>query len=377
MQPAAQAAASPPPSAAESVREGVFQPLWINGLLLLVRRVSISGEDYAQGCWLDWDELRPWLLDSVGDLLPNASLEPADAATLVDGGERRLAGLPIRLVASPGRDMVTPRSPQIWMPLAAAWACVILAAVAVGMVLFGTVALSERRAAFVSAVTHELRTPLTTFRLYTEMLAGGMVRNAEKRQGYLATLHTEALRLGHLVENVLAYARLERNRAPICRERIGLPDFLARVADRFKERAEQAGMELVVEAAAIDRSDGPESASHALRVDAQALEQILFNLIDNACKYAQTSTDRRIHLRVNQVAQAIEFQVRDHGPGLGPAEHRRLFRPFHKSAREAADTAPGVGLGLALSRRLARAIGGKLRLTPCDDGACFTLTLRT
>jgi signal transduction histidine kinase len=345
--------------------------------LLLVRRVSISGADYAQGCWLNWNELRPWLLDTVSDLLPAASLEPVDAATPAGGGERRLAGLPIRLVASPAGAITEPRSPQVWMPLVVAWSCVLLAALAVGVVLFGTVALSERRAAFVSAVTHELRTPLTTFRIYTEMLAGGMVHNTEKRQGYLATLHTEALRLGHLVENVLAYARLERNRAPICRERISLPDFLARVAERFKERAEQAGMELAVEAAAVYRSDGSAPTSHALLVDAQALEQILFNLIDNACKYAQASTDRRIHLRVSQVARAIEFQVRDHGHGLGPAERRRLFRPFHKSAREAADTAPGVGLGLALSRRLAHAIGGELRLAPCDDGACFRLTLRT
>ncbi len=73
--------------------------------------------------------------------------------------------------------------------------------------------LSERRRIFVSAVTHELRTPLTTFRLYTDMLADGMVSGEEKRRSYLERLRGEAQRLSHLVENVLFYARLESGRA--------------------------------------------------------------------------------------------------------------------------------------------------------------------
>jgi len=69
--------------------------------------------------------------------------------------------------------------------------------------------------------------------------------------------------------------------------------------------------------------------------------------------------------------------VRDHGPGVTPIDARRLFRPFHKSAAAAAASQPGVGLGLALSRRLARDMGGDLQLDPqVGDGACFVLVLR-
>jgi len=69
--------------------------------------------------------------------------------------------------------------------------------------------------------------------------------------------------------------------------------------------------------------------------------------------------------------------MRDHGPGIEPREARRLFRPFTKSARDAANSAPGVGLGLALCRRLARAMGGELDLASVPGaGACFTLRLR-
>ena len=84
---------------------------------------------------------------------------------------------------------------------------------AIGLVLGGALSLSERRGTFVSAVTHELRTPLTTFRLYTEMLDEGMVASGESQRNYMKTLRSEADRLGHLVENVLSFARLERGRA--------------------------------------------------------------------------------------------------------------------------------------------------------------------
>jgi signal transduction histidine kinase len=245
---------------------------------------------------------------------------------------------------------------------------VLLAAAAVGLLLWGTVALSERRGDFVSAVTHELRTPLTTFRMYSEMLAEGMVADEAKRRRYLLTLRAEAQRLSHLVENVLAYARLERGRALRRAETVPVADLLARLRDRLAERAAQARMELVVEAA--------EDGGLAVKADASAVEQVLFNLVDNACKYAATAEDKRIHVVVGKTDGAVALRVCDHGPGIPPADARRLFRAFSKSAKEAANSAPGVGLGLALSRRLARDMGGNLRLEAHPSGgACFVLTL--
>ena len=86
--------------------------------------------------------------------------------------------------------------------------------------------------------------------------------------------------------------------------------------------------------------------------------------------------DRRIHLDVAPAGRWLALTVRDHGPGLHPKVVRRLFRPFSKSAHDAAQSAPGVGLGLALSRRLARVLGGDLRLEENgSSGAAFTLTI--
>ena len=106
------------------------------------------------------------------------------------------------------------------------------------------------------------------------------------------------------------------------------------------------------------------------------IEQILFNLVDNSCKYAAQAEDRRIHLEMSVANGDAVLSVRDHGPGISRNEAGSLFHPFRKSAKHAAETAPGVGLGLALSRKLARRMGGRLRInTAVTDGACFELRI--
>jgi signal transduction histidine kinase len=216
-------------------------------------------------------------------------------------------------------------------------------------------------------VTHELRTPLTTFRLYTEMLDEGMITSLDSQRSYLKTMRAEADRLGHLVENVLSFARLERGRATAGHEVVAPGELLDRLVPRLALRARQAGMELIV---------SPANPGANVRVDISVVDQILSNLVDNAVKYGGNAPDRRIHLDVAPEGRWLALTVRDHGPGLHPTVIRRLFRPFSKSARDAAQSAPGVGLGLALSRRLARALGGDLRLRENGSvGASFTLTI--
>jgi signal transduction histidine kinase len=213
--------------------------------------------------------------------------------------------------------------------------------------------------------------------MYTEMLREGMVSDEEKRRRYLQTLGAEAERLAHLVENVLGYARLERGRPANRVRRVRLGDLLGGLEPRLRARTEQAGMALEV--------DLPEAVAEApVKADPAAVEQVLFNLVDNACKYAARADDRRVRLAVSAEDGRVALRVCDHGPGVAPDVRGRLFRPFSKSARQAAATAPGVGLGLALSRRLARGMGGDLRLEapaprdaggPAAPGACFVLTL--
>jgi signal transduction histidine kinase len=345
---------------------GVSRPVWVGTNLLFVRQVVIDGKPFVQGCWLNWPKIKEMLLAEAGRL-PGADLIPVhDAAQ--GNPARMLATLPVQLVVD---QIVSP--PPSWSPirlsLLYAWVCLLVAMLAVAALLIGLLRLSERRGAFVSAVTHELRTPLTTFRMYSEMLSEEMVPDAARRKEYLQTLRAEADRLWHLVENVLAFARLERGRRNSGRERLSVESLFDRIAPRLSDHARQAEMELT---AAVD----PSARGRILSTNTGAVEQILFNLVDNACKYASHGQQPSIEISVAGDARQIHFRVRDHGPGISPRSLRRLFKPFSKTAEEAADSAPGIGLGLALCRRLARDLGGQLSThNPTDGGAVFTLTL--
>jgi signal transduction histidine kinase len=357
-----------PSSGRSAVQQGPLHVVWIGPALVLARRVRVEEGTFLQGCWLDWDVIRRDLVASAADLLPNASLEPVPTpapGSLVPA--RMLASIPARLVPGSAPDEPEPNWSPVRLSLWIAWGCLTLAAVSVAWVLRGALSLSERRGTFVSAVTHELRTPLTTFRLYSEMLDEGMVPSGDSQRSYLKTLRSEADRLGHLVENVLAFARLERGRAADGREIIAPADLLDRLVPRLAARIQQAGMELMV---------SPSDFQTNVRVDLSVVDQILSNLVDNAVKYAGSAADRRIHLELAPAGRWLSLTVRDHGPGLPPRVIRKLFRPFSKSAHDAAQSAPGIGLGLALSRRLARALGGDLRLRENGPlGASFALTV--
>jgi signal transduction histidine kinase len=354
-----------PGALAVNIREGPMTALWHGEMLLLARRIKLDERDYVQGCLLDWSAIRGGLVTASRELLPNADFRPAplDPSRIEAAHVQRLAALPIEVL--PGDVPVN--APGGLSPLRAtlyvAWACMALVAGSLAFVLRRTLALSARREEFVSAVTHELRTPLTTFRMYTEMLQSGRVKDEAARSDYYNTLHNEALRLGHLVENVLAYARLERGRRQDRIEQISLSRLMERATERLAQRTVQAGVEL----------DVSPSAAIEVEADPGAVEQILFNLVDNACKYAPGS---RLAISSDVADTEVHIRVRDHGPGISRADAAKLFQPFRKSAQQAANSAPGVGLGLALSRRLARAMGGELALeSGVRDGCSFLLTL--
>lgn len=353
----------------ESVTPGAMQPMWIDDTLILARRIHANGQDYVQGCWLDWPGLTNTLTDCVRDLWPDAPprLLPSPTA---DPRGHNLASLPVRLIPQAVRFERSSGISAVRILLCVAWAGMILATAAVAVLLYGVVGLSERRAMFVSAVTHELRTPLTTFKLYSEMLAAGMVRDEATRGQYLKTLCSEANRLGHLIENVLSYSRLERGSARASIETVSAGDLLNRITPRLEERAAQAGLTLLTD---IDAGAG----SALLHIDTTGVEQILFNLIDNACKYASAGTAPLLHLQAQQPENGtVAIRVRDHGPGLCADAMKRLFQPFGKSAQRAANGPPGVGLGLALSRRLSRSLGGSLELIQTGpEGTVFELRL--
>ena len=359
-----------------------FHPIWLGEDLFIVREVAVAGSLRHQGVWLKAEVLADHLLGVIGHLLPEARLEPlleisaSSPAGVFDPRLDELSNDPLALVTLPWR-LRAGEDPVIagigWsalrISLMAGWVTLLLALLASAALMGGVLKLSERRATFVSSVTHELRTPLTTFHLYSDMLAEGMVKEESRQKEYLTTMRREAERLNHLVENVLSYSRVERGSARAEHQKITLQGLVDRMLPRLNERVRKDGAELEVllthgEEAQID-------------TDLTAVEQIVFNLIDNACKYGLPEEGARVvRLRASNGGRSSRIEICDGGSGIDRADEKKLFRPFHKSARDAAHSKPGVGLGLALCKRLARELGGDLTLEDREaEGACFVLKL--
>lgn len=263
----------------------------------------------------------------------------------------------------------------------------VLAGVLVAAILSGGTLLlrqarrSEEEAAqktsFVANVSHEFKTPLTTIRLYAELLEQGRVSDESKRAEYLRTIGRETLRLARLVNNVLDFSRLEQGGKRLERVELDLRAELTRLLDVHALRVADGGLRLIRELPA-----GPLS----VETDRDALEQILINLLDNACKYAAAGGEVSVsltafpddpvcHLISEKPVRAI-VRVGDRGPGV-PAEHRkRIFDKFHRVDDTLTAEKGGAGLGLSIARQLARSLGGDLTYSDrAGGGAEFVLTL--
>jgi signal transduction histidine kinase len=348
-------------------------PVWLTGAdgedhLLFVRTVKVEDRELCQGVVVDVPQLEQELLAEVADLFPLARLLPMREA-VPPRPERTMAALPFEL--DPG-VLRRPAGSPGWTPLrvglALSWAAALVALLAVGLGGWSLWDLSERRMRFVSAVTHELRTPLTTLQLYLDMLTGGMVRDEQQREEYLRTLHAESDRLSRLVGNVLDFSRLEKQRPMLVWADVSVADVLAHLEAAWKPRCQNTGKELIVENAV-----GPGVLLHT---DAALLQQIVGNLLDNACKYSREAEDHRLWLRLRTEDGSLVVEVEDRGPGIPPGERRTIFRAFRRGRR--ADAPPGgVGLGLSLAQRWTRLLGGRLNLgpTPVAGGACFRLVV--
>lgn len=363
-------------SAATGDGVGPLVPVWVDAgggddLLVYARRVRRAGSGGVQGVFVEWPALQRQLLALVEDLFGADGLRLCRCERPTpDEQPSMLASLPARLVVTAASTTIESELP-IAAILWTTWGVTLLGLAVLGFTLRTAIGYGERRARFASAVTHELRTPLTTFQLYSEMLADGLVTEPAAQREYLTTLQRESSRLARVVENVLVWSRLEEGRFASRRERTVVGDLVDRFAPTLGQRLGEVGMTLAVEFA----GDGARDA--VLATDADAVGQVLFNLVDNAAKYARGAADPVVRLEVARRGETIELRVCDRGPGIAAQHRQRVFVPFDRGAVPASSNdVPGVGLGLPLARGLARDLGGDLRLADAaGGGACFVLEL--
>jgi signal transduction histidine kinase len=210
--------------------------------------------------------------------------------------------------------------------------------------------LARLRTQFVASVSHELRTPLAQISMFSETLLLGRERSLDERQHFLSVIFREARRLRNLVESVLRFSRAEAGaelpRAPA--EPRDVAEEARDAVRTFSPLAAAAGVDV-----RTDLADG----SVAL-VDPDALRQVLLNLLDNAVKFGPEG--QSVTVGVARANGDVVVSVADEGPGIPPAERRKVFAPFARGAQSHARRIPGAGIGLAVVAELVAAHAGRV-----------------
>jgi signal transduction histidine kinase len=224
--------------------------------------------------------------------------------------------------------------------------------------------LARLRSDFVSSVSHELRTPLAQIRMFAETLLLGRVRSDAERTRSMEIIDQEARRLAHLVENVLHFSRAERQSLRLCPEPTPLAAHVREISETFAPiaRARRVDVQLSIDEDVV------------VRVDRNALRQMLLNLLDNAIKYGPPGQTVTVGVRGD--GDRARLWVEDEGPGIDPSQRERIFDPFVRLDRDANSAIGGSGIGLSVVRELAQMHGGRAYAEPGDHGARFVIELQ-
>ena len=330
--------------------------------VLLYRTVAVDSHLERQGLLLDVAGLSAWLREQgLGDDGLSAHAQ-VDFTTSFDAPARRPGtGIRLCLPAPLRRAVRRVERATALQPLPGlgsttyvyALCALVLASVLIGLAaLYRMVAVvlgyAERRSNFVAAVSHELKTPLTAIRMYGEMLRDGMVPSDAKRDEYYRHITTESERLSRLINNVLELARIEKGTRDVALIAGPLTPVLDEIAELARPHLAGHGFTLQV-------TSGPDVPP--VRYERDALMQVLWNLIDNAVKYAGSAARKQIELRCERAGDRVVLSVRDHGSGVPPRHLGRIFEPFYRGENELTRRTKGTGIGLALVRGLAQRMG--------------------
>lgn len=224
---------------------------------------------------------------------------------------------------------------------------------------------AQLQADFVSGVTHELRTPLTSIGLFTDILLEQREGSAAERYRFLATIRRECRRLEHVVANVLAYAQSRNGALAYRKQPLDLGAVVQVAVQAFEPFA--ALEEIRVETQIGD--DVPWVAG-----DAERLESVVFDLLDNAARYG--GAGGQIEVSVFGDNGSVVMEVADRGPGVAADERRRIFRPFYRGREGQRVGKGGTGLGLAVVSRIVADHGGSVGVRGRPDGGCvFSVAL--
>ena len=221
----------------------------------------------------------------------------------------------------------------------------------------------KTRRDFISNVSHELRTPLTSVQGYTETLLE-MPETTDAMRNFLLVIQKNAARMARLTEDLLTLASVESGEAKIEPAPVEAKELLQEAFQSFRDLAARRNLDLRI----------TDSADAHVMADREAIHQVFANLLENAMKYGKSGG--KIEIGSHTQASAVEFYVRDFGPGIHSEHLPRLFERFYRVDKARSWEAGGTGLGLAIVKHLVLNMGGSVRVeSELNHGATFFFML--
>lgn len=225
--------------------------------------------------------------------------------------------------------------------------------------------LESIRTEFVGNVSHELRTPLSLIKGFAQTLLDGAKDNPEQTERFLQKIDKHSDRLLFLIEDLLAISRLESGQVALNIQPADLHELAQRVLDDLTARA--AAREAVLE--------NKIPKGREVWADSDRLQQVLFNLVENAIKYGKSPGLVTVGVR-DAGAETLEVFVEDDGPGIPPDSLGRVFERFYRVDRARSRESGGTGLGLAIVKHIVQAHGGEVWVkSELQKGSVFSFTL--
>ena len=213
------------------------------------------------------------------------------------------------------------------------------------------------RRSLIAAVSHDLRTPVTALRLLAEAV-DDEIGDPETRREYVRRLGVHVRALGALIDDLFELTRIEAGEVAWTMRQVHIDELVEETVAAMAPAARAGGISVRAEI---------EPALVPAHVNPERIQRVLFNLIQNAIRH--TPADGSVTVRAARAGTSVEIEVADTGEGIAPGDRERVFEPFAQGADRASRTDGSAGLGLAISRAIVEAHGGRIWIVeePAED----------
>lgn len=225
--------------------------------------------------------------------------------------------------------------------------------------------LSKLKSDFISTVSHEFKSPLTSIRQMSEMLLNERIKTESRKKEYYAVMLEQSERLSHLIDNILDFSKIEEGKKAFRFEKTNVTELIDHVKSVFQNSNSNEGFTVSLSM--------PESLPE-LVIDKEAIQQVLYNLLDNANKYSGDS--KKIEIMAESTGDSVKISVKDFGIGIEREDRQKIFERFFRGGNELTRSVKGSGIGLTIVKKIIEAHHGTVSLesTP-GKGSTFIIHL--